>query len=162
MTQVQHGIVPLPTTYQSVRYQPARIRIIRPKILCVEDEPLLQQLYRAVLKDAGEVVIASDGRTAVEIFQQFPDDYGLILTDYMMPQMNGLEFLRAIQGYVRPPRLLLSADPDRALQEQAVALGALAVLQKPVENQVLRSIARELLNGPQSQTLEEYLHSRMF
>lgn len=135
---------------------------MRPKILCAEDELLLQQLYRAVLRDVGEVVIAPDGRKAVEIFQQSPDDYGLILTDYNMPGMNGLEVLTALQHYSRPPRLLLSAEADQAMKERALAVRALAVLRKPVENQLLYAIARELLAGERSPTLEDYVRGRRF
>lgn len=153
---------PQPPHYQSVKQQPVGVRIMRTKILCAEDDLLLQQLYQTVLRDVGEVVIAPDGRKAVEIFQQSPDDYGLILTDYKMPGMNGLEVLSALQSYSRPPRLLLSSGVDQTIKERALAVRALAVLRKPVENQLLQAIARELLAGPQSPTLEEYLKRRMF
>lgn len=148
--------------YHGVGQQPVGVRIMRPKILCAEDEPLIQHLYRAVLRDVGEVVIASDGRKAVEIFQQSPDDYGLILTDYKMPGMNGLEVLTVLQSYSRPPRLLLSSGADQIMKERALAVRALAVLRKPVDNQLLKAIARELLAGERSLTLEEYVRGRAF
>ena len=66
------------------------------KILIVDDDLTLREMYEERLKYDGFVVIgASDGEEAVQkIKQEMPD---LILLDVMMPKMNGIDVLRAIR-----------------------------------------------------------------
>jgi CheY-like chemotaxis protein len=63
-----------------------------PKILFVDDDPILQQLYKTRLeKDGHEVIISSDGEEAIKILQTFKAN--LIILDLMMPKVNGFKFL---------------------------------------------------------------------
>ncbi|MCW8195696.1 response regulator [Proteobacteria bacterium 005FR1] len=99
------------------------------RILLAEDEPGLQEALALTLQLEGfDVVRASDGREALSRLKIEPC---LIITDYMMPRMNGLELIRQIRS--RPafddvPILLMSAalprDVDRSIAD--------AFLQKPV------------------------------
>ncbi len=66
------------------------------RVLVVDDEPGLRQSLGLLLTDAGfEVAAESDGRRALERATQEPFD--IILCDVRMPQLDGLEFLRAYQ-----------------------------------------------------------------
>ena len=57
---------------------------------------------------------------------------GCVVTDVQMPEMNGLELLRAFGAqHVRVPVLVMTARNGRALADEALALGALAVIEKP-------------------------------
>src|SRR6058998_487099 len=73
------------------------------RVLVVDDEPGLRQSLGLLLTDAGfEVAAESDGRRALERATQEPFD--IILCDVRMPQLDGLEFLRAYQKRRRCPR----------------------------------------------------------
>lgn len=62
------------------------------KILFIDDDPVLQKLYKTRLeKDGHEVISSSDGEKALESLQTFKAD--LIILDLMMPKVNGFKFL---------------------------------------------------------------------
>jgi CheY-like chemotaxis protein len=68
------------------------------RILCVEDNPSLQGTLKMGLGKYGfEVVTASDGRDALVQYQAHGGNFGAIVTDNDMPQMNGLEFVRSVR-----------------------------------------------------------------
>src|SRR5687767_6617261 len=84
-----------------------------PPIPIVDDESATLSLLQDVLEDEGyEVVTAGDGQAALLLMQQTA--VALVLTDYMMPRMNGVEFctrLRADPATAAVPVFLLSAVP---------------------------------------------------
>jgi CheY-like chemotaxis protein len=112
------------------------------RILLAEDEPGLQEAFTLTLELEGfEVVRASDGREAVTLLETLPD---LIITDYMMPRMNGLKFIEHIRS--RPafddvPILLMSAALPRDVDETI----ADAFLPKPVTITRLLNTVNSLL-----------------
>ena len=79
-------------------------------ILIVDDEARLADLMAAQLEDEGyEVLLAHDGRMALEMMQA--TDADLVITDFMMPRMTGLELARAIRSqerYAAVPIILVS------------------------------------------------------
>ncbi|MBC9176865.1 response regulator [Pseudoroseomonas ludipueritiae] len=65
-------------------------------ILVVDDEFLIADVLAFALEDEGYMVVrASNGRKGLDVFQR--DRPALVITDFMMPVMNGLEFARAIR-----------------------------------------------------------------
>lgn len=88
------------------------------RILLVEDEPDVALVAATVLEDAGyHVTLASDGREGMQIaLQEQPQ---LVITDFMMPRLNGLEMVRNLRqaGFVRPI-ILTSAIPEDHLPER--------------------------------------------
>jgi CheY-like chemotaxis protein len=68
------------------------------RILCVEDNPVLQGVWKTGLEKYGfEVFTASDGMDALTQYKTHGGDFGAILTDNDMPSMNGLEFVRSVR-----------------------------------------------------------------
>lgn len=112
------------------------------RILLVEDEPGLQEALALVLEVEGyEVLRASNG---IEGLAHMANAPALIVTDYMMPRMNGVEMIRrirALPGGAHLPVLLMSAAlPDHIDQTQADVF-----LQKPVGvKQLLQVMTRFL------------------
>jgi len=60
-------------------------------ILIAEDEPMIQELFKAIFKKDHKTIIASNGKEAVEIFKKDPSIVCFAVLDYMMPVMNGHE-----------------------------------------------------------------------
>jgi CheY-like chemotaxis protein len=83
-----------------------------PKVLIVDDEEINRLLLKTFLiKSDFEVVLAEDGEEAVDILDQI-DDFDFVLTDIMMPKMNGIELLDYIRNhsnYSKIPVVAVSA-----------------------------------------------------
>ncbi len=103
------------------------------KILVVDDEPELLQLLRYVLEAAGfSVVVASDGRQALEQVQKEHPD--LVLCDVVMPELNGFETVQALRRNPETrflPILMLSARGQAQDVQRALDAGADGYVTKP-------------------------------
>lgn len=100
------------------------------KILIVEDEPPIQSILKELLIDAGyEVVTASDGVEALELFQR--DKYDLVLLDIMMPRLDGYGVCKAIRETGGTPVIMLTALDEEEAQVKAFELQADDYITKP-------------------------------
>ena len=74
------------------------------KVLCVEDEFFISELYERALKKAGyDVTNALNGNDGLKLAQT--DAYDIILLDLMMPGLTGIEILRALRDPSKTPNL---------------------------------------------------------
>ncbi len=74
------------------------------KILCVEDEHFIGELYMRALSRAGyEVMVEIDGTKALALAQS--DQYDIILLDLMVPNMTGIEILEQLRDPAKTPKL---------------------------------------------------------
>jgi two-component system, cell cycle response regulator len=114
---------------------------LRPSILLVEDEPTTQLMMSRQLTRAGyEVEVVSNGAQALTMFTKrfFP----LLLTDWDMPEMNGVALCKAVremplEGYVYT--ILLTAREGMANMLEGLAAGADDYLTKPPDDNELRA-----------------------
>ncbi|HEY5156790.1 MAG TPA: HD domain-containing phosphohydrolase [Anaerolineales bacterium] len=115
------------------------------RILLVEDESLLLEVMCNILQAEGyEVHPAANGKIALEILANFKPD--LIISDIMMPEMDGFEFLESVRvmpNGITTPFLFLSALTGRADVNRARSLGVDDYLFKPFD-------ALELINAVRS------------
>lgn len=78
----------------------------RRRVLVVDDERLIADTTREILAGAGfDAIAAYDGSTALELASSFSPDY--VLSDVLMPRMNGVEFAIAISGLLPSTKVLL-------------------------------------------------------
>ena len=78
----------------------------RPKVLVVDDERLIADTMSEILEDDGfHVAVAYDGWSALESASQFRPNY--LLSDVMMPRMNGVELAIAIRKMLPETKILL-------------------------------------------------------
>ena len=118
-------------------------------ILLVEDQAAVRLFAQDVLSDAGyNVLAASNGAAALENATSYQDNIDLLITDVVMPGMNGLQ-LAAQLAVVRPGLrvLYVSGYADSALLHRGVILENVALLPKPFSPQSLVSKVDELLQS---------------
>ena len=102
----------------------------RRKILVVDDEPKVGDIIRAYLeKDGYDVMIAADGKSAVESTRSFKPD--LVLLDLNLPEMDGLQTFRAIRSFSSVPVIMVTARDDEVDKVVGLQLGADDYVTKP-------------------------------
>ncbi len=103
------------------------------RLVVVEDsESVREAIVFALRKSGFEVLTASNGLEATAIMNEKKVD--LLLTDYHMPEMNGLELIRWVRGneqYRRLPVLVLTTEGQRDVILHARAAGATGWIHKP-------------------------------
>jgi EAL domain-containing protein (putative c-di-GMP-specific phosphodiesterase class I) len=106
----------------------------RGRILVVEDDRSLQEAYADILLDAGfDVITASDVAGAFRALEREPVD--VVLSDVLMPGGTGVDLLRAVRERdLDVPVVLVTGNPSVETAVQAVEMGALHYLLKPVSS----------------------------
>jgi len=102
------------------------------RILVVEDNPELLMLMHHILKTHYRVLVAKNGREALDIIHKTPLD--LIVSDVMMPEMDGLQLTQTLKddpNYSHLPIILLTANTQQGDEEEALRIGADEYLTKP-------------------------------
>ncbi|MCD4812725.1 response regulator [bacterium] len=117
-----------------------------PNILIIEDEKSLRYILCVALENDYTVKTAGNGREALAVLDRWKAD--LVITDYAMPGMTGIELIEYIVGNGRdrslhkntPPKIIvLSAMLDGALEKRALAAGADVCMRKPFDLETLRA-----------------------
>jgi EAL domain-containing protein (putative c-di-GMP-specific phosphodiesterase class I) len=105
----------------------------RPRALLVDDDPAVRHACARTLAAKGYVVeTAADGHAAAKVLEDASFD--VILTDIVMPGMDGISLLdRVRERDLDVPVLLLTGEPSLATSIQAIERGALRYLVKPLE-----------------------------
>ncbi|MDA8164583.1 MAG: response regulator [Desulfobacteraceae bacterium] len=120
---------------------------IRGRILFVDDEELIVELGRAMLEKAGcEVVAATRGRQALELFQADPAGFDLVITDQTMPELTGAELSRRLLA-IRPglPIILTTGFSELIDEIQAKELGIREFITKPYTFDEMAAAVRRAL-----------------
>jgi DNA-binding response OmpR family regulator len=113
-------------------------------ILLVEDEVELARVVVRELADAGyRVTHAADGAAALQRFAEEPPD--LVILDWMLPRVDGLEVLRRIRGTSAVPVLMLTARGEEVDRVIGLEVGADDYLAKPFGMRELLARVRALL-----------------
>ena len=118
------------------------------KVLIVDDQNSVRQMTRMTLEEIGiqHVHEAENGRDAMGTASLQPLD--LIISDFNMPEMDGLDFLRALRGHPaarKIPFILLTGRGDRELVVKAAEAGANNYLIKPFTSQTLREKIEQVM-----------------
>ncbi len=117
-------------------------------ILLAEDEPMVRNYAATILKRAGyNVIMAVDGRDAVDKFVEHKDDVQMLVFDVMMPRMNGRQAYESIEK-IRPgvPVLFCSGYGDDLLKNEYMVDIDGKLLPKPYRSGDLLREIRELLS----------------
>jgi len=127
-------------------------------ILVIDDDDFIRGVLKSVLKKAGyKVFDAADGETGLQYVKQFDPD--LVLTDYKMPGLSGMDVLQEIVR-TNPglPVIMLTAYGDVALTIKAIQAGAYDFIEKPVKNhELLEAIQNGVKASEQSKSLKQVI-----
>lgn len=130
--------IPLVTKYtaKEKKLKQAEVRD-KLEVLIVEDNKMNQKVLAVMLKKLGHVVsIANNGREAVDIYLE--NDFDLVLMDYQMPVMSGLESTEVIRGVEKErntytPVVALTANAMDGIRDECIAAGMDDFITKPVK-----------------------------
>lgn len=119
------------------------------QVLIVDDnENIRKALIYFLTLQGYDCVAANDGASALRYLGT--DRFHLVVTDYRMPTMDGIQLLEALQQYpthTLPPVILMTADMSETLRRHALELGAYAVIAKPFEPQELAALSARALES---------------
>ena len=118
-------------------------------ILVVEDEISLLNLIRTVLESRGYTVLTgTTPEAAVLLFEQHLEETSLLLTDVVMPGMNGMELAQRLQA-LRPDLrvVFMSGYPDGVLAQCQVLDSGVPILRKPFTPEALVRTVHEVLDA---------------
>jgi response regulator RpfG family c-di-GMP phosphodiesterase len=137
----------------------------RPRLLCVDDEPMVLEALRDVLRRSFDVRIQSNPVEALAMLRREPKGYAVVLSDMRMPEMPGSVFLREARRCAPTAvRMLLTGYADSAAAAQAVNDGQIfRFLTKPCEPAELKracagALAKHRMEVAERELLEQTLH----
>ncbi len=119
------------------------------RILLAEDNPVNQKLATIILSKAGYIVtVAANGKQALELFTNNPNDFDAILMDIQMPEMDGYEATRRIRqnGFKNVPIVAMTANAMKGDRELCLEAGMNDYISKPIKREIV------------FQVLEKWLH----
>ncbi len=129
---------------------------LKPVILLVEDESVVREVTRQVLERAGYRVLESGGPSeALRLAAEHRGRIGLLLSDVVMPGMNGVDLARHIQS-IQPQltTVFMSGYAESTVLQRAVGECSSTYIQKPFTvDMLLAGIAEALAKGPTARRL---------
>lgn len=116
------------------------------RILLVEDSLYARNIIKGILGPEHEYLEAEDGFMGIELFSRHKPD--LVILDLTMPGVHGLKVLEEMRRMGIPSRIVVgTADVQEATRQEALTLGAFAVVHKPFVPEVLRQVVAQALEN---------------
>lgn len=130
------------------------------RVLLVEDDPSSREATKLVLEESGfEVIAVGDGRAALA---RIPEGVAVVITDLRMPNVDGLELLRAVRhDSPHTPVLVITGHGSEAAAVEALKAGAFHYLTKPLKPDEFIHHVTEALEKNRMATQIAALHQRL-
>ncbi len=144
----------LPKTKEGLEGKPHKVGEITAKgsetVLIVEDEPSILRLTESVLERLGYTVIATHSPLkAIDIIRRYEGPIDLLITDVVMPGMNGQELMERIEKLVPEIKaLFISGYTADAMAHRGFLTDDIDFLEKPFSNKTLAEKVRTVLDKP--------------
>ncbi|MBW4561036.1 MAG: response regulator [Mojavia pulchra JT2-VF2] len=115
-------------------------------VLIIDDAAFSRRMIRKFLQvDGYEILEATNGREGLEMVHNHKPN--CVLADLLMPDMNGFEFLQALQDEkLKIPTIIISADIQDGARNQSYSLGAVNFINKPPKENELREVVQKVIN----------------
>jgi two-component system chemotaxis response regulator CheY len=120
------------------------------KILVIDDASTMRKIQKNILNQLGydDVVEAENGEDAIHQMKAHDFAFDLILCDWNMPKMNGIEFVRkikSVENLKKIPIVMVTTEAEREKVIEAVQAGAKGYVVKPFTPDTLKAKINELL-----------------
>ncbi len=129
------------------------------RALVIDDETIIIRMVAAALRELGfsQIKMAKNGQDAMEHFYDGECRFDLIICDWMMPNMNGLEFLQFIRSkFPNVPFLMLTGKITKEAILEAKEAGVSAYIAKPFSsdqlNKKVKTLIRRSVDGESGET----------
>ncbi len=121
----------------------------RQTVLLIDDQPTVLNIHAAIIKSLKmdlNIICMTDPAEALAWVQNKQVD--LIITDFRMHQMNGMQFVQALKNsdnVLTHNIVVVTVLKDQTTHQELIAAGASACLTKPVQTEALAKVAKNLL-----------------
>ncbi len=119
------------------------------RVITVDDSKTMRDMVSHTLKTAGyDVLEAEDGKKALDVLNGQAAD--VVITDLNMPNMNGLELIKALRllpAYKTTPILMLTTEADETKKNAGREAGATGWIVKPFNPEKLISVVKRVAGG---------------
>lgn len=135
-------------------------RIGSEAVLFVDDESMSRKWFSRAFADEFNVVTAAGAAEALQVLSERGQDFAVLVTDYRMPERDGMKLLRAVQrDYRHVIRLLATAYAEKDVAIAAVNQGkVLRILEKPLDEEQTRAALREAAGLYRAQAIERAMN----
>ena len=129
-------------------------------ILFVDDEAVSRQWFSRCFGDEFQIATAGSADEALDLLADSGASFAAVITDYRMPEQDGMKLLRRVRREHRHlVRLLVTAYAEKDVAIAAINQGqVLRILEKPLEDEATREALREALALYRSQAMERALN----
>lgn len=111
------------------------------KILSIDDSSTTRKIMKKPVEELGyEFLEATDGANGLVVLNQYADDVCLILLDWNMPGMNGIDFLQTVKAksqFQLIPIIMVTTEAEKANVVKALKFGVKNYILKPFTNEEL-------------------------
>lgn len=119
------------------------------RILIAEDDKSLLKLYSLIFHNQDDmkvVALTTNGEDALEKFDMYKNTIDVIISDYRMPQMNGLDLFKEINKRNNHHCKFIIATADISVKDEAVKMGVSGIIIKPFASRELITYIRQICN----------------
>lgn len=118
-------------------------------ILVIDDQESMRSIISQMLKDKGHAVTtANDGEEGLNLFNQDPASFNLILADVNMPRIDGFEFLKEVKSaHPQTPVILITGINEDAAKYMGKEYRADGVIKKPFKVEAVLAEIEKIISG---------------
>lgn len=117
------------------------------KTLLIDDDEFVRDSFKLMFESKGCVLVAVEtAEEALELLETFV--YDIVITDYKLPGMDGLELCKKIQEtHPDAVKILITAFGTQALEEESGGVGVYEIIEKPITSEAFEASLSRLFDG---------------
>ena len=134
-------------------------------VLVVEDNEINRALLTAILEDSYHVLEADNGRKALEILRDRKNKISVVITDLVMPEMDGYQFLevyRSSPEFSNIPVIVSTSQSDSESEAKCLEYGAWDFIKKPYDTEIIRFRVRNVIERSELYLLQKLHYQEQF
>lgn len=134
-------------------------------VLVVEDNELNRMLLTTILEDTYHVLEAENGRKALEVLRDSKNSVSAVITDLIMPEMDGFQFLEAYSSspeFVNIPVIVSTSQSDSESEVKCLEYGAWDFIKKPYNAEIIRFRVKNVIERSELYVLRKLRYQEQF